>query len=121
MFRHNTGLALIFAPPAVYNADMKRISKYIVMMCLFGLILSSCAHHCSCDQDIIKSQQIPAAGPIAEGTQLLNDCTSIKDAITESNVFSQKMANSRYAVYYQAMSRERVAELQTRAKLIGCP
>lgn len=91
------------------------------MMCLFGLALSSCAYHGGCDQDIVKAEPTPAAGPISESAQLLNDCTSIKDAIAESSVFSQKMANSRYAIYYQAMSRERVAELQTRARLIGCP
>jgi hypothetical protein len=100
---------------------MTRISKTFYFLSLACLTLSSCAYNCSCDETIAKQNKSPTSQLIPEGAQLLNECSYIDESIADSITFSKKMANSRYAIYYQAMSRERVSELQARSKEISCP
>ena len=111
---------MIVAIDAVYNARMKRKSK-IISAYLACLTLSSCAYNCTCDEPLPDQVKSPTSSLIPEGATLLNECSYLKEGIADSIAFSKKMANSRYAIYYQAMSRERVSELQTRSREIGCP
>lgn len=94
------------------------------MTCLLTfacLTPGSCTYNCTCDESIPDQTRTPASQLIPEGAQLLNECSYIEESIADSTAFAKKMANSRYAIYYQAMSRERVSELQARAKEISCP
>jgi hypothetical protein len=112
---------LIISAYAVYNALVKRLLKFSLMMCTACFVLHGCVYNCACDENIPERPQTPASKPIPKGAQLLSECTYINETIADSVAFSKKMANSRYAIYYQAMSRERVSELQARAKHISCP
>jgi len=81
-------------------------------------ILSSCTYNCACDN--LEPTKI-SLRPLPKGKQLVNECSYIKTGIADSKSFSKKMANSRYAIYYQAISRERISKLMDRAKELGCP
>jgi hypothetical protein len=99
---------------------MKRI---LTLLCLIGLValtLSSCAYICSCEDQPAKQVVAQTPDSPLSGVQLINECKFIDEGISDSKLFSEKMSKSRYAIYYQAKSRERISSLQARAKEIGC-
>jgi len=100
---------------------MKWTSTTTFIACIACFSLDGCTYNCACDETLPEQTKTLTSHPIPQGEHLLNECTYINEGITESIAFSEKLAKSRYAIYYQAMSRERVSELQTRAKEIGCP
>ncbi len=99
---------------------MKRISTRLCLIGLVALTLSSCAYICNCEDQPAKQVVAQTPDSPLRGVQLINECKLINEGIADSKLFSEKMAKSRYAVYYQATSRERISILQTRAKKIGC-
>ncbi|MFC1589573.1 hypothetical protein ACFL3P_04800 [Pseudomonadota bacterium] len=99
---------------------MKRISIPFYLISLLALTLSGCSYNCACDENTPERRTTQISRLIPEGQQLLDECSFIDEEITESKSFAKKMAKSRYAMHYLAMSRERISSLQARAKQIGC-
>lgn len=97
---------------------MKKSAAIVVFICFS---LYGCAYRCACDEEL-PEQRIPSALPVtAKSESLQNECAFLDEAVRDSRVFAEKMAKSRYAIYYQAMSRERTITLLKRASEIGCP
>jgi len=92
----------------------------IYLTCLATLTLSACTYNCSCEDQPAKQTIAQPPHTTLKGDQLIHECKFIDESITDSESYSKKMAKSRYAIYYQAMARERISSLQTRAKEIGC-
>lgn len=104
-----------------YNAGMKRILKTTLLINISLFLLNGCTYNCSCEDKLPEQNISNTPRPTPKGEQLLNECKYIDEGIADSNAFSKKMAKSRYAMQYLAMSRERISSLQARAKKIGCP
>lgn len=101
---------------------MKWRSTIFDLAILSTFILSGCTYNCACE-DTLPDQsttQSYSYHPVPKGAQLIDECKFINEGIADSKSFSQKMSKSRYAIQYMAMSRERISNLQTRAKEIGC-
>ena len=100
---------------------MKRISKATLLIGISLILLNGCTYNCSCEDKQPEQTISHVPRPMPKGEQLLNECKYIDEGIADSKAFSKKMAKSRYAMQYLAMSRERISSLQDRAKKIGCP
>ncbi|MDH5711575.1 MAG: hypothetical protein OEZ15_07935 [Gammaproteobacteria bacterium] len=99
---------------------MKRISINLSLISLSVLALQGCVYNCSCEDPVMDHASTQAPVTLPKGQQLINECNYISEAIIDSELLAKKMANSRFAVYYQAMSRDRVISLEVRAREIGC-
>ena len=100
---------------------MKRILKTTILISFSLILLNGCTYNCDCEDNLPEQNTSNTPRPIPKGEQLLSECKYIDEGISDSKAFSKKMAKSRYAMQYLAMSRERISSLQARAKEIGCP
>lgn len=99
---------------------MKRISTTIFLTSMLLFTLNGCTYNCACEDAQPEDTTAQVARPIPTGEQLISECKYIDDDIADSKLFAEKMAKSRYAMQYLAMSREKISGLQARAKEIGC-
>ena len=96
---------------------MERRSNSVFLVCLMSLALAGC---CNCDPVRSDYTDAPASSSRFKDKELKGDCRYIKEEIASSKSFAKRMANSRYAIYYQASSWERISELEKQAKEMGC-
>ena len=99
---------------------MKRTSISLSLISLSVFTLQGCTYNCSCEDPLMDHANTQTPVTVPKGQQLINECNYINEGIIDSELLAKKMANSRFAVYYQAMSRDRVTSLEARAKEIGC-
>ena len=88
-----------------------------IYACLTILVLCGCATDNEPRPDLYE---ILSLGKMPEGNELKNECTCLKEEMDKVNAFADQLSHSRYAVYYHALSREKIAELQNRADDIAC-
>lgn len=94
---------------------MKQTTSPPHLVWITALILSGCSHNQT--HEAKASEQ---AITFSQSVQHPNKCKDINENIADSRLFSTKMAKNCFAIYYQAISRDKIAKLQMQSKDIGC-
>lgn len=89
-----------------------------ILICIALLILSGCAATNSARFD--NQQYEPFSKPIYQVSKAGNQCAYINQEIVDILEYAKKFNRSQYAYYYQAMSRERLLAVESRAKQADC-
>lgn len=101
---------------------MEGLDKTITVSILFAIAVAaqSCATTDGSSPnesylEVLNFRTVPDGSP-----ELKDECACLNVDIARINQFTDKMKHSDYSVFYLALGREKVGELQSRADMIGC-
>ncbi len=95
----------------------RTITLYACFLCITATVLAGCAAR---EASTIDYSELLSLRTTPDGNELKDECTCLQEDIVSINQHTENFEDSRYYIYYQALDREKISALQSRADAIGC-